>query len=300
MTPVLQTAVGLAIPFVGTALGAAAVFLFKSNIPPRVQKILLGFASGVMLAASVWSLLLPALELSGSWLPVVVGFLVGIGFLLGLDQLTARLHLEPKPGTAGANSFLLVLAVTLHNVPEGMAVGVAFAGMLAGDGAITPADAFALAVGIALQNIPEGTIVAAPLRSDGCSRSRSFVYGVLSGAVEPVGAVLTILLTALLRPVLPFLLAFAAGAMVYVVLEELNPPGPNRSPWSYRHHGRCCRLCLDDGHGCGAGLSGPGDKKGRPLLCAAGGFAFLCSLELVLTQLFGNFLPGGGGGQSGL
>ena len=162
MTPVLQTAVGLAIPFVGTALGAAAVFLFKSNIPPRVQKILLGFASGVMLAASVWSLLLPALELSGSWLPVVVGFLVGIGFLLGLDQLTARLHLEPKPGTAGANSFLLVLAVTLHNVPEGMAVGVAFAGMLAGDGAITPADAFALAVGIALQNIPEGTIVAAP------------------------------------------------------------------------------------------------------------------------------------------
>ena len=214
MTPVLQTAVGLAIPFVGTALGAAAVFLFKSNIPPRVQKILLGFASGVMLAASVWSLLLPALELSGSWLPVVVGFLVGIGFLLGLDQLTARLHLEPKPGTAGANSFLLVLAVTLHNVPEGMA---------AGDGAITPADAFALAVGIALQNIPEGTIVAAPLRSDGCSRSRSFVYGVLSGAVEPVGAVLTILLTALLRPVLPFLLAFAAGAMVYVVLEELNP-----------------------------------------------------------------------------
>ena len=133
MTPVLQTAVGLAIPFVGTALGAAAVFLFKSNIPPRVQKILLGFASGVMLAASVWSLLLPALELSGSWLPVVVGFLVGIGFLLGLDQLTARLHLEPKPGTAGANSFLLVLAVTLHNVPEGMAVGVAFAGMLAGD-----------------------------------------------------------------------------------------------------------------------------------------------------------------------
>lgn len=206
MTPILQTAVGLAIPFVGTALGAAAVFLFKSNIPPRVQKILLGFASGVMLAASVWSLLLPALELSGSWLPVVVGFLVGIGFLLGLDQLTARLHLEPKPGTAGANSFLLVLAVTLHNVPEGMA-----------------ADAFALAVGIALQNIPEGTIVAAPLRSDGCSRSRSFVYGVLSGAVEPVGAVLTILLTALLRPVLPFLLAFAAGAMVYVVLEELNP-----------------------------------------------------------------------------
>ena len=122
MTPVLQTAVGLAIPFVGTALGAAAVFLFKSNIPSRVQKILLGFASGVMLAASVWSLLLPALELSGSWLPVVVGFLVGIGFLLGLDQLTARLHLEPKPGTAGANSFLLVLAVTLHNVPEGMAV----------------------------------------------------------------------------------------------------------------------------------------------------------------------------------
>ena len=223
MTPVLQAAAGLAVPFAGTALGAAAVFLFRSGIPPRVQKILLGFASGVMLAASVWSLLLPALELSGSWLPAVVGFLVGIGFLLGLDLLTARLHLEPAGGSAGRNSFLLVLAVTLHNVPEGMAVGVVFAGMLSGSAPITPADAFALSLGIALQNIPEGAIVAAPLRSAGCSRRRSFAFGVLSGAVEPVGAVLTILLTATLRPVLPFLLAFAAGAMVYVVLEELNP-----------------------------------------------------------------------------
>ena len=299
MTPVLQTAVGLAIPFVGTALGAAAVFLFKSNIPPRVQKILLGFASGVMLAASVWSLLLPALELSGSWLPVVVGFLAGIGFLLGLDQLTARLHLEPKPGTAGANSFLLVLAVTLHNVPEGMAVGVAFAGMLAGDGAITPADAFALAVGIALQNIPEGTIVAAPLRSDGCSQPFLCVWGAVrcrragGRGADHIAH----------RPAAP-------GAAVFVSFCRrgdgvcgaggVEPPGPNRTPRSYRYHGRCCRLCLDDGHGCGAGLSRPGDKKGRPLLCAAGGLAFLCSLELVLPQLFGNFLPGGSGGQSGL
>ena len=258
MTPVLQTAVGLAIPFVGTALGAAAVFLFKSNIPPRVQKILLGFASGVMLAASVWSLLLPALELSGSWLPVVVGFLAGIGFLLGLDQLTARLHLEPKPGTAGANSFLLVLAVTLHNVPEGMAVGVAFAGMLAGDGAITPADAFALAVGIALQNIPEGTIVAAPLRSDGCSRSRSFVYGGIVRCRRAGGRGADHIAHR----------SAASGAAVFVSFCRrgdgvcgaggVEPPGPNRPPRSYRHHGRCCRLCLDDGHGCGAGLSGPG------------------------------------------
>ena len=223
MTPVLQTAVGLAIPFVGTALGAAAVFLFKSNIPPRVQKILLGFASGVMLAASVWSLLLPALELSGSWLPVVVGFLVGIGFLLGLDQLTARLHLEPKPGTAGANSFLLVLAVTLHNVPEGMAVGVALAGMLSGAEVITAAGAFALAAGIAIQNFPEGAIISMPLVGAGVPRRKAFRYGLLSGIVEPVGAAVTILLTSLVTPILPYILAFAAGAMIYVVVEELIP-----------------------------------------------------------------------------
>ena len=257
MTPVLQTAVGLAIPFVGTALGAAAVFLFKSNIPPRVQKILLGFASGVMLAASVWSLLLPALELSGSWLPVVVGFLVGIGFLLGLDQLTARLHLEPKPGTAGANSFLLVLAVTLHNVPEGMAVGVAFAGMLAGDGAITPADAAA-----------QRRLLSRPFLcvwgTVRCRRAGG--RGADHIAHRPA----------------------ASGAAVFVSFCRrgdgvcgtggVEPPGPNRPPRSYRHHGRCCRLCLDDGHGCGAGLSGPGDKKGRPLLCAAGGFAMEVSI----------------------
>ena len=293
MTPVLQTAVGLAIPFVGTALGAAAVFLFKSNIPPRVQKILLGFASGVMLAASVWSLLLPALELSGSWLPVVVGFLVGIGFLLGLDQLTARLHLEPKPGTAGANSFLLVLAVTLHNVPEGMAVGVAFAGMLAGDGAITPADAFALAVGIALQNIPEGTIVAAPLRSDGCSRSRSFVYGVLSGYAVRCrraggrGADHIADCPA------------ASGAAVFVSFccrcygvcgaGGVEPPGPNRSPRPHRHHGRCCRLCPDDDHGCGAGLSGPGDKKRSSAALCSGRFCFSLQFRTGFAPAFRQF-----------
>ena len=223
MTPVLQTAVGLAIPFVGTALGAAAVFLFKSNIPPRVQKILLGFASGVMLAASVWSLLLPALELSGSWLPVVVGFLVGIGFLLGLDQLTARLHLEPKPGTAGANSFLLVLAVTLHNVPEGMAVGVVYAGYLAGTAQITAAGALALSLGIAIQNFPEGAIISMPLRAEGMKKGRAFWGGVLSGIVEPIGAVLTILAAGIVVPALPYLLSFAAGAMLYVVVEELIP-----------------------------------------------------------------------------
>ena len=223
---------GILIPFLGTALGAACVFFMKRTLSTGIQRALTGFAAGIMTAASVWSLLIPAMEQSAdmgklAFLPAVIGFLVGILFLLGLDHLIPHLHMNSSeaegPKSKLKKTTMLVLAVTLHNIPEGMAVGVAFAGMLAGDGAITPADAFALAVGIALQNIPEGTIVAAPLRSDGCSRSRSFVYGVLSGAVEPVGAVLTILLTALLRPVLPFLLAFAAGAMVYVVLEELNP-----------------------------------------------------------------------------
>ena len=223
MTPVLQTAVGLAIPFVGTALGAAAVFLFKSNIPPRVQKILLGFASGVMLAASVWSLLLPALELSGSWLPVVVGFLAGIGFLLGLDQLTARLHLEPKPGTAGANSFLLVLAVTLHNVPEGMAVGVAFAGMLAGDGAITPGGRLCPCCRNRIAKYSGGhhcggTAAQRWLLSQPflcvwgivrCRRAGGRGADHIAHRSAASGAAV--------------LLAFAAGAMVYVVLEELNP-----------------------------------------------------------------------------
>ena len=223
MTPVLQTAVGLAIPFVGTALGAAAVFLFKSNIPPRVQKILLGFASGVMLAASVWSLLLPALELSGSWLPVVVGFLVGIGFLLGLDQLTARLHLEPKPGTAGANSFLLVLAVTLHNVPEGMAVGLSFALAAQHNDPALYAGAMALAVGMGIQNFPEGAAIALPLRQEGVGRTRAFLWGSLSGLVEPVFGLLTVLLAGSIQPLMPWLLSFAAGAMLYVVVEELIP-----------------------------------------------------------------------------
>ena len=223
---------GILIPFLGTSLGAGCVFFLKNSLRDGIQRALTGFAAGVMVAASVWSLLIPAMEQAAdlgrlAFFPAAVGFWLGILFLLLLDHLIPHLHqnsLQAEgPKSQLQRTTMMVLAVTLHNIPEGMAVGVAFAGMLAGDGAITPADAFALAVGIALQNIPEGTIVAAPLRSDGCSRSRSFVYGVLSGAVEPVGAVLTILLTALLRPVLPFLLAFAAGAMVYVVLEELNP-----------------------------------------------------------------------------
>ena len=221
-------AFGTGFTFLMTTLGAAVVFFFPEAPKPQFQRAMLGFAAGVMTAASVWSLLLPAIDQSADfgvpgWLPAAVGLLLGVCFLAALDAALPRLRRRPDTDFTRRQSTLLMAAITLHNVPEGMAVGVAFAGMLAGDGAITPADAFALAVGIALQNIPEGTIVAAPLRSDGCSRSRSFVYGVLSGAVEPVGAVLTILLTALLRPVLPFLLAFAAGAMVYVVLEELNP-----------------------------------------------------------------------------
>lgn len=221
-------ALGTGFTFLMTTMGAAVVFFFAEEPRPQFQRAMLGFAAGVMTAASVWSLLLPAIEQAADfgvpgWLPAAAGLLLGVCFLSALDAALPHLRRQRDADLTRRQNTLLMAAITLHNVPEGMAVGVAFAGMLAGDGAITPADAFALAVGIALQNIPEGTIVAAPLRSDGCSRSRSFVYGVLSGAVEPVGAVLTILLTALLRPVLPFLLAFAAGAMVYVVLEELNP-----------------------------------------------------------------------------
>lgn len=224
---------GVMIPFVGTMLGAACVFLLKNEIRPLVQKILLGFASGVMVAAAVWSLLIPAMEMSEpmgklAFVPAAVGFLIGIAFLLLLDIVVPHLHMDhddpegPKKGWS--RSIMLVLAVTLHNIPEGMAVGVVFAGMLMDSAEITLAGAFALSIGIAIQNFPEGAIISMPLKSeDGMGRGKAFLYGAASGFVEPVAAGVTILLSEIMTPILPYLLAFAAGAMLYVVVEELIP-----------------------------------------------------------------------------
>ena len=224
--------IGLLIPFLGTMLGSSFVFLMKGDMSERLQKSLLGFASGVMVAASVWSLLIPAIEMvsdSGRWavLPAAVGFLLGMGFLLLIDELTPHLHLgTDKP--EGLRSHLsrtamLALAVTIHNLPEGMAVGVVFAGAEDGVTGISIASALAVSVGIAIQNIPEGAIISMPMRASGNSRWRSFMIGSLSGVVEPIGALAVILLASLLLPALPYMLAFAAGAMLYVVIEELIP-----------------------------------------------------------------------------
>ena len=224
--------IGILIPFVGTTLGSAMVFFMRKEMNGKIKKGLLGFASGVMIAASVWSLLIPAIEMSEEqggipWMPAAMGFLLGIGFLLLLDTLTPHLHLnEDTPEGLPSNlkkTTMLVLAVTLHNIPEGMAVGVTFAGILAGNTMISLAGAFALSIGIAIQNFPEGAIISMPLRSEGQSKGKAFLYGAASGVVEPIAALLTILLTSLVVPILPYLLAFAAGAMIYVVVEELVP-----------------------------------------------------------------------------
>lgn len=223
---------GILIPFIGTALGAGCVFFVKNKINPIMQKILLGFASGVMVAASVWSLLIPSIEMSDnmgqlSFIPAVVGFLMGIAFLLLMDKLIPHLHLDQdKPEglkSTLSKSTMLVLAVTLHNIPEGMAVGVVFAGVLSQNSDITIAGAFALSVGIAIQNFPEGAIISLPLKSEGVGRGKAFIYGILSGIVEPIGSIITILLAFYIIPILPYLLSFAAGAMIYVVVEELIP-----------------------------------------------------------------------------
>lgn len=228
----MQIFLGLAIPFLGTTLGAAMVFLMKKEMNKKVEKILLGFASGVMIAASVWSLLIPSIKMAETqgkvaWIPAAIGFLLGIVFLLVLDSVVPHMHLESEK-TEGIKSKLkkttmMVFAVTLHNIPEGMAVGVTFAGALAQNAGITIAGAFALAIGIAIQNFPEGAIISMPLKSEGVSKPKAFLYGTLSGIVEPIGAVITILLTNAVVPILPYLLSFAAGSMIYVVVEELIP-----------------------------------------------------------------------------
>lgn len=226
---------GLMLPFAGTALGAACVFLLKDKLNEAVEKSLLGFASGVMIAASVWSLIMPAIDMSEdmgklAFVPAAVGLALGVLFLLAMDRIIPHLHAgnnEPEGAKGVGNHMkkttLLTLAVTLHNIPEGMAVGVVFAGMLSGEGEITMAAAFALTIGIAVQNFPEGAIISMPLKTEGHSRLKGFLYGTLSGVVEPVAAAITILLTGFLTPILPYLLTFAAGAMMYVVVEELLP-----------------------------------------------------------------------------
>ncbi|MGD1821508.1 MAG: ZIP family metal transporter [Pleomorphochaeta sp.] len=223
---------GLLIPFIGTTLGSAMVFFMKKEMSINFHKMLLGFASGVMIAASVWSLLLPSLEMAAAqgnieWVPATIGFLTGVFFLLLLDKIIPHLHSESST-PEGLHSNLkkrtmLVLAVTLHNIPEGMAVGVVFAGLLSNNTLITVSGAFALSLGIAIQNFPEGAIISMPLKADGGTKTKSFYLGTLSGIVEPIAGLVTILLTQLIAGLLPYLLAFAAGAMIYVVVEELVP-----------------------------------------------------------------------------
>ncbi|MBQ1458469.1 MAG: ZIP family metal transporter [Butyrivibrio sp.] len=227
-----QLLIGVLVPFLGTSLGSAMVFFMKKELSEKLNHALEGFAAGVMVAASIWSLIIPAMEQSSSmgklsFIPAVAGFWIGILFLLCLDELIPHLHMNSdEPEGMKANfkkTTMMVLAVTLHNIPEGMAVGVVYAGWLTGTSGITAAGALALALGIAIQNFPEGAIISMPLRSKGESRTRAFVSGVLSGLVEPIGTIITILLAGLIVPVLPYLLCFAAGAMMYVVIEELVP-----------------------------------------------------------------------------
>ena len=223
---------GIAIPFLGTALGAACVFFMKKALSDRVQRALTGFAAGVMVAASIWSLLSPAMEQSAAlgrlaFLPAVIGFWLGVGFLLLLDVLVPHLHqgadTPEGPKSGFSRTTMLVLAVTLHNIPEGMAVGVVYAGYLTGSAQITAMGALALSLGIAIQNFPEGAIISMPLKAEGMSKGKAFLMGTLSGAVEPLGALFTIWAAGLVVPALPYLLSFAAGAMLYVVIEELIP-----------------------------------------------------------------------------
>ena len=228
----METFLGILIPFLGTTLGSACVFFMKQSLSDLVRRSLAGFAAGVMVAASIWSLLIPAIEQSEdmgklSFLPAFIGFWSGVLFLLLLDRLIPHLHVGSEqaegPKSKLGRTTMMVLAVTLHNIPEGMAVGVVYAGFLSGNTQITAASALALSLGIAIQNFPEGAIISMPLRAEGVRKGRAFLGGVLSGVVEPIGAVLTLLAAQFVIPALPYLLSFAAGAMLYVVVEELIP-----------------------------------------------------------------------------
>ena len=228
----IEILLAIILPFIGTTLGSSMVFLMKNKMNTKIQKVLLGFAAGVMIAASIWSLITPSINLSShlgdfSFIPAAVGFLLGIGFLLVLDSLIPHMHLNSeKPEGVKSNfnkSTMLVFAVALHNIPEGMAVGVVLAGAIYGNTTLTLAGALSLAIGIAVQNMPEGAIISMPLKEEGMSKNRSFLLGVFSGILEPVAAIVTILLVQFVTPILPYILSFAAGAMIYVVVEELIP-----------------------------------------------------------------------------
>ena len=222
---------GILIPFIGTIIGTSIVFLMKNTLNKGVEKILLGLASGVMIAASIWSLLMPSFEMARSqdvieWIPATIGFVLGIFFLIVTDNFVSKLEVElelNKKNESFKNNIMLFLAVTLHNIPEGMAVGVAFAGVIAGNVGMTMTGAMSLAIGIGIQNVPEGAIISMPLKSAGISRYKAFLYGFVSGIVEPIAAFITLLLTSKITTILPYLLAFAAGAMMYVVSNELIP-----------------------------------------------------------------------------
>ena len=224
MNYILYSIIGILIPFFGTSLGSSFVFFLKRKMNEEIQKMTVGFASGVMIAASVWSLIIPSVEMAEkqgliSWIPATVGFLLGVVFLIVVNKLAE--NIEKKKNKKKLN--MLMFSVTLHNIPEGMAVGVCFAGFLSGNAGIALAEAMILSLGIAIQNIPEGAIISTPLKLEGKSKGKSFLYGVLSGVVEPIAALITILLLNIIVPILPYLLSFAAGAMIYVVAEELIP-----------------------------------------------------------------------------
>lgn len=228
----MEKLIVLLIPFIGTSLGAAAVFLMKNKVSPKIEKTLLGFASGVMIAASIWSLLIPSMEMAEeqgkiAWLPALIGFFAGVLFLLAIDSIVPHLHLNADKPEGVKSRFskisMMLFAVTIHNIPEGMAVGVAYAGAASGNSGMTVAGAFALSIGIAIQNFPEGAIISLPLKGEGISKGKAFLLGILSGVVEPIGGLITILLASRIVALLPYMLSFAAGAMFYVVVEELIP-----------------------------------------------------------------------------
>ncbi len=228
----MEKLIVLLIPFIGTSLGAATVFIMKNKVSPKIEKTLLGFASGVMIAASIWSLLIPSMEMAEeqgkiAWLPALIGFFAGVLFLLAIDSIVPHLHLNADKPEGVKSRFskisMMLFAVTIHNIPEGMAVGVAYAGAASGNSGMTIAGAFALSIGIAIQNFPEGAIISLPLKGEGISKGKAFLLGILSGVVEPIGGLITILLASRIVPLLPYMLSFAAGAMFYVVVEELIP-----------------------------------------------------------------------------
>ena len=224
MNNILYSIVGILIPFIGTDLGSFLVFFLKKNLNEKIQKMIVGFAAGVMIAASVWSLIIPSVEMAEnqgkiSWIPAAFGLILGVLFLLIINKVAESI--ENKNGGKKLN--MLLFSVTLHNIPEGMAVGVCFAGFLAGNAGIGLMEAMLLSIGIAIQNIPEGAIISIPLRMEGMSKRKAFLYGMLSGIVEPIAAIITVLLINIVVPILPYLLSFAAGAMIFVVIEELVP-----------------------------------------------------------------------------